>query len=177
MNFDLSSCPSCYRHVRASETSCPFCHAAISPNARHAGKVRLGLAAACAIGMGMMTTAGTCSPSGPVSTQAGPPHETPPAACTAPFAWGSTCSGDEYLPLSCGVGWAICEDGGWGFTSADPMHDSYYGPCECGGAGDEGGADAGDGSQDGGANAGDGGEEGGADGGMGEAGSGTGSGS
>ena len=73
MEVVLSGCPSCCRHVRASETSCPFCHAAIGSNARRAGRVRIGLAAACAIGLGTVTIAACSSSSPGVSVVYGPP--------------------------------------------------------------------------------------------------------
>ena len=75
----LSGCPSCCRHVRASETSCPFCHAAIGLNARRAGRVRIGLAAACAIGLGPVTIA-ACSSSSPGVSVVYGPHVIPECA-------------------------------------------------------------------------------------------------
>jgi hypothetical protein len=63
----LVPCPSCARHVRSFETSCPFCAAALSPAAdsapvaRRAGP-RLGRAALFALGAGA-TALAACSSS------------------------------------------------------------------------------------------------------------------
>jgi hypothetical protein len=64
----LLVCPSCERHVRAVDESCPFCRLALSEATRvalalrPAGK-RLGRAAFYALSMGTMTVAAACSSS------------------------------------------------------------------------------------------------------------------
>lgn len=66
----LVACPSCARHVRVNEATCPFC-ASVVPNAlrraepRRAPAERLSRAALYAFGVGTLTvaTAGACSSS------------------------------------------------------------------------------------------------------------------
>lgn len=61
--MSLRPCPSCSRHVRATETACPFCSAVLPPTAsspptRSLG--RLGRAAIFAFGAATTTTAVAC---------------------------------------------------------------------------------------------------------------------
>ncbi len=63
MNPRLLPCPSCARHVRVSEASCPFCTAALPLSHRRAGpaplpKRRLGRAALAAFGAAAIATSG-----------------------------------------------------------------------------------------------------------------------
>jgi hypothetical protein len=76
----LLACPSCSRHVRASEASCPFCGASVVVAARgfvprQEPKERLGRAALYAFGVGSLTVATACSSSSSVPT---PPYGTAP---------------------------------------------------------------------------------------------------
>jgi len=62
----LSACPSCARHVRVSESTCPFCHSALSDAfratpARRAPRERLTRAALFVLGTGVALTP-ACSP-------------------------------------------------------------------------------------------------------------------
>ncbi len=142
MEVVLSGCPSCCRHVRASETSCPFCHAAIGSNARRAGRVRIGLAAACAIGLGTVTIAACSSSSPGVSVVYGPPVI--PECADAGVRFGGSCSGEVYVSIDhCagidgGHGYAFCADGTWSFTITDPATDGYC-PLDTGDCGMDGG--------------------------------------
>lgn len=59
----LHPCPSCDRHVRAVETACPFCAAAIAIDepAPRVVSERLGRAALFAFGAAMATSVAACS--------------------------------------------------------------------------------------------------------------------
>ena len=70
----LAACPSCARHVRVSESACPFCRAALSDAfratpARQAPRARLTRAALFALGTGVALTP-ACS-----SSSSGSPGE------------------------------------------------------------------------------------------------------
>jgi hypothetical protein len=67
----LIPCPSCARHVRASETACPFCRGALAATAARpaprapAPTSRLSRAAMYAFGAGTITLASACSTTNP----------------------------------------------------------------------------------------------------------------
>jgi hypothetical protein len=64
----LLPCPSCARHVRRTEASCPFCSAAISLGhlpARSAPKERIGRSATLAFGAAVATSLAACSSPAP----------------------------------------------------------------------------------------------------------------
>ncbi len=75
MAYTLTPCAACGRHIRLSEASCPFCHAASSiidvpsPRPVHA---RMGRAAMFAVGAAMLTMSG-CDDGGPTALYGGPP--------------------------------------------------------------------------------------------------------
>ena len=63
--MDLTECPGCRRHVRASDASCPFCRGAVVPRVRSIARGRLsrfailtGLAIATCSGCGDETSDG-----------------------------------------------------------------------------------------------------------------------
>jgi len=74
----LRPCPSCARHVRADETACPFCEAAldldVSP--RPSASPRLGRAARIAFGAAVATAslAAACGNSRPPNAGTGDPN-------------------------------------------------------------------------------------------------------
>ena len=75
---DLFPCPGCARHVRVSETVCPFCHGALndgfrSQRAPGPPAMRLGRAALLAVGAGTIALASSCS-----SASVKPPYGGPP---------------------------------------------------------------------------------------------------
>lgn len=61
--MSLAACPSCARHVRRSETTCPFCKSALALPAApaRAPLPRLGRTATFAFGAALTTTAAACS--------------------------------------------------------------------------------------------------------------------
>jgi hypothetical protein len=61
--MSLAACPGCARHVRRTETACPFCGSALSlPPAPVRGPLpRLGRTATFAFGAALSTTAAACS--------------------------------------------------------------------------------------------------------------------
>lgn len=64
----LLPCPSCARHVRRTESTCPFCSATISLAglpARRAPAERLGRAATLAFGAAVATSVAACSSPAP----------------------------------------------------------------------------------------------------------------
>jgi hypothetical protein len=70
----LAACPSCARHVRTSEETCPFCASALSPAfqavpAPQAPGTRLARAALFAFGAGTLAMSTACSSSSPPATQ------------------------------------------------------------------------------------------------------------
>lgn len=77
----LLPCPSCARHVRASETACPFCEAVLadtSPVSMSASAARLGRAAIFVAGTALVATAATgCGPKKNPNHQK--PYGAPPA--------------------------------------------------------------------------------------------------
>ena len=77
----LQPCPSCARHVRATETTCPFCATAIalSPSAAPMMTERLGRAALFAFGAAMATNVAACSMSTTPPADAGPTNDAQPA--------------------------------------------------------------------------------------------------
>ncbi len=150
MDFDFPTCPSCRRHIRRSEASCPFCGVA---RPRLAG--RRGLAAAYAIGLGSATIAGTsCSSSSP-SVMISVPYGTAADPCLSEADYGSSCTGSGYTALSeCGcdsdggTGYAVCLESimtftcdrpGPGFT---PLYDAGSVDAGADDGGDDGGEDA-----------------------------------
>lgn len=90
MSSSLSPCPSCSRHVRASEASCPFCQALLAPSdgaarspaASMAAAPRLSRAAAYALGASL-AVAGCSTTTDPNPRDGG----------TTPDAAGSTDGG------------------------------------------------------------------------------------
>ena len=77
---DLFPCPGCARHVRVSETVCPFCHGALndgfrSQRAPGPPAMRLGRAALLAVGAGTIALASSCSS----------------ASVKPPYRWPATC--------------------------------------------------------------------------------------
>ena len=69
----LSACPGCSRHVRVSESACPFCGATLSAAFRAAAApaatpVGLGRAAVYALGATSLAVAAACSGSVPAPT-------------------------------------------------------------------------------------------------------------
>jgi hypothetical protein len=104
----LVACPSCTRHVRVSESSCPFCHHALSDAVRATPEprgpaVRLSRGALYAFGVGALTVATACSSSSPAQVIV--PYGVPPQPdCIFPdgIVEGSKCDGTVYVePLSC----------------------------------------------------------------------------
>lgn len=69
----LIPCPSCARHVRANDTTCPFCAAALAlaPVAAPVLGERLGRAALFAFGAAMATNVAACSMSSTPPTDTG----------------------------------------------------------------------------------------------------------
>jgi hypothetical protein len=69
----LFPCPSCGRHVRAAEASCPFCRASLAgvsiPSPRQGPGVRLTRAALVAFGTGGLALSSACSSEDVVSVQ------------------------------------------------------------------------------------------------------------
>jgi hypothetical protein len=101
----LIACPSCSRHVRASEASCPFCKASVVEAAkafvpRKRPTERLGRAALYALGIGSASLTAACSSSStPVVTSDGGEHDVAPqpfygAASDAAFPIGDAGRGD-----------------------------------------------------------------------------------
>ena len=75
---DLCPCPGCARHVRVSETVCPFCQVRLSDGfgAQRAPRppaIRLGRAALSALGAGSIVLASSCSGSNVQPPYGGPP--------------------------------------------------------------------------------------------------------
>jgi hypothetical protein len=69
----LVACPACTRHVRVSESACPFCGNAFDATLRAIPRsrtpdLRLGRVALYALGAGTMTLAAACSSSSPTTT-------------------------------------------------------------------------------------------------------------
>ena len=87
----LSQCPGCSRHVKVTETACPFCGIAVSlldrvaPEATSSGK-RLGRAALLAIGAATAIACETpkAEPNGPAAVYGGPPVEARDAGTPVP---------------------------------------------------------------------------------------------
>ncbi len=71
----LLPCPSCARHVRRTESACPFCHGALffadAPLPR-LPEVRLGRAATFAFGAAVATSVAACSGGAPVPLYGAP---------------------------------------------------------------------------------------------------------
>jgi len=78
----LRPCPSCARHVRATETTCPFCAASIAIVSSTPPMMteRLGRAALFAFGAAMATNVAACSMSTTPPADAGPIPDAQPAA-------------------------------------------------------------------------------------------------
>jgi hypothetical protein len=87
----FASCPSCARHVRVSEATCPFCRVTLSDAfrtlpARRSPGARLSRAALYALGTGSVTLATACTTNivprygTSVMGDAGAPVDTGPAA-------------------------------------------------------------------------------------------------
>jgi hypothetical protein len=84
----LLICPSCQCHVRAVDTSCPFCGFEMSASVRAAlalrsPGVRLGRAALYALSMGTLTLASACS-SGNSESGDGGNTDAPDETCVCP---------------------------------------------------------------------------------------------
>jgi hypothetical protein len=81
MNSHLRACPSCARHVRVSETACPFCRATLSSDFRASPaprppRARLSRAALRAFGTGALALTAACSSSSSGGgTGNGPPKD------------------------------------------------------------------------------------------------------
>jgi hypothetical protein len=81
--MSLHPCPSCTRHVRATETTCPFCAEAIAieaPTPRVVSE-RLGRAALFAVGAAVITSSG-CA----VAAYGAPPQDSGPNDAAAAAA-------------------------------------------------------------------------------------------
>lgn len=80
----LVACPSCARHVRVSETACPFCGSVLPDSLREGvppqpPRVRLTRAALFAFGTGTLALAPACSSSSAPDTSVFiPPYGIPP---------------------------------------------------------------------------------------------------
>lgn len=73
--MSLQPCPSCSRHVRATEVVCPFCAASIAlqPLSSPVVSERLGRAALFAFGAAMATNVAACSMSSTPAVDSGAP--------------------------------------------------------------------------------------------------------
>jgi hypothetical protein len=101
----LIACPGCARHVRRTETSCPFCHAALDLTAvadRPVPRTRLSRSAAFAFGAALSTQLTGCP--GSSGTDAGSPDVPEDARDVA-----DTGAGPDDAPASVDAG---AEDGG-----------------------------------------------------------------
>ncbi len=74
-NDALSPCPSCARHVRTSETSCPFCRAPVALSASLAMPSLVGLNRAQIFFFGAALTVAGCSGGEQAPTPAPDPNE------------------------------------------------------------------------------------------------------
>jgi hypothetical protein len=153
----LVACPSCARHVRVSEPTCPFCKSTLSEALRETPEprgpaVRLSRGGLYAFGVGALTVAVGCSSSAPA--QVAVPYGLAPAPeCELPdgIKLGAACEGMVGLALcgascagSCdgGGGYLVCTDANWTFTCAEPASFGSIYEGFCGDAGDD--ADSGD---------------------------------
>jgi hypothetical protein len=134
----LASCPSCARHVRVSESACPFCRGALSDAfratpARPAPRARLARAALFAIGTGTVALTPACSASSSGSPGTGEPGD------------GSSVVADSGESVSPEAGTSTGSDAGTGATDAAggqdaPTVEPAYGAIAYGDAGvDSGG--------------------------------------
>lgn len=154
--IQLSICPSCHRHIRESEASCPFCGRVIG---RQEAKGRLGRAAICAISLGTATILPACSSSSPMPVFAYGPA--PEIEC-GDAGLASSCTGQHYTTVAhcadCdgGQAYALCYDSTYvAFTCSPPEPPwTLAGDAAAGG---EGGTDGGAGDSGGEAGTGSGG--------------------
>jgi hypothetical protein len=140
----LVVCPSCARHVRAREESCPFCRSVLSETLRETPEplgpaVRLSRGALHAFGVGALAVATGCSSSSAMLIQAygGAPID----AFQYGVMLGASCEGKVYVTGQ--VGYAFCDDGAWAYTSTNPAtSDAGYTPLGDGGVSSDAGEDA-----------------------------------
>lgn len=142
----LVACPSCTRHVRVHESSCPFCQHALSDAVRATPEPRgpavlLSRGALYAFGVGALTVATACSSSSPAQVIV-PYGIAPEPDCVFPdgIVGGTKCDGGVYVEsLSCsadscggssngansGSGFAVCSSGTYALSCASPAGDGY----------------------------------------------------
>lgn len=87
--MSLHPCPSCGRHVRRSESSCPFCASALSFEGvpeRGVPAARLGRAATFAFGAAVATTASALTGCSAMALYGAPPADTGVDAASADAA-------------------------------------------------------------------------------------------
>ena len=126
----LSACPSCSRHVRVSESACPFCRSVLSDAfratpARQAPRARLTRAALFALGTGVALTpacspASSGSPGGTGVEQGDGSSETADGSTTTPEAGtGSSDAGTTGSPDAASTSDAEADDAG---HTAQPLY-------------------------------------------------------
>lgn len=133
----LVVCPSCARHVRAREESCPFCRSELGEALRQtpeprAPAIRLSRGALYAFGVGSLTVATMCGSSNAsvssVTVYGGPSGVTFPDGVVL----GGHCEGKVYVDGT--YGYAFCDDGMWAATDTNPATaDAGYTPLGDGG--------------------------------------------
>jgi hypothetical protein len=133
-------CPSCSRHIRASEGSCPFCSASITATsvAPPAPSSRLSRAALIAFGAGTLVLAPACSSSGGIE-ECAPSNCAPPYGAMPPFEDSGAPEDGSLVLADAQVGMPDATDGGAATTDSGG---DGGGEASIDG-GDEGGGDAG----------------------------------
>lgn len=103
LRMALLPCPQCERHVKADETSCPFCHEALSAMSAQAvvqgdGRVLFGSRAWMLFGASAVVIG--CGPRAQTAIYGGPPPPAPTPTATASATSSSTAAPPSTAPVA-----------------------------------------------------------------------------